>query len=71
MHVEVQRLVWEGRACVCVVVGGGGNGCMYNASVVHFQLPIAHDAADTSSDHHMYPLSDVKDQQNISLLMFC
>lgn len=28
--------------------GGGGNGGMYNASVVHFQLPVAPDAADAS-----------------------
>lgn len=47
--------------CVCACLstkvsaaGGAGNGCMYNASAVHFQFPIAHDAADSSSDRHTW-----------------
>lgn len=41
MHFRVQRLVQQGWA---------GNGCMYNASVVHFQASKAHDAADAQSE---------------------
>lgn len=47
-RVEAQRLV---RAHVLVCVkrsGSGGNGCIYNASGVHFQLAEAPDAAETT-----------------------
>ena len=40
-NVYVQRLVQEGWA---------GNGCMYNASAVHFQSSKAHDAEDAPSE---------------------
>lgn len=44
VHVDVCVRVWVQRL---ERAGWAGNGSMYNASAVHFQWRIAHDAADT------------------------